>query len=210
MLGLDFVLDRRVAQDIVELDRDFLWRGAAMGADCRDRIVFGGAGGAICGLRDRIAREYLIEAGEAECLPRFEDGPGLFPERGRQRRYRHRLLERLGEILFDVLSISSLRWDLTGMGRVVNTRNDGFLGGLHGFQSVDGFVERRPGRGCASIKSAKVVVGIEAAAGVGWRARGACEKDERGAAGLLAFGGHSSAGHRNGGFRHGIFLRWIG
>src|SRR5271169_2426095 len=93
VLRLDFVLDRRIPQEILTLDRDFLERGAAMGADCSDRVVFGGAGGVVRGLGDGIARERLIEAGETECLPRFEDGSGLFPERGRQRGNRRRLFE---------------------------------------------------------------------------------------------------------------------
>ena len=73
-----------------------------MGADCVDRVVFGGAGGVVHGLGDRMVRERLIEAGETECLPRFEDGSGLFPQRRRQSRNRRRLFELLGEIVFDV------------------------------------------------------------------------------------------------------------
>ena len=81
MLRLDFVLDRRIPQEILTLDRDFLERGAAMGADRHDRVVFGGAGGVVRGLGDGMVRERLVEAGETECLPRFEDGPGLLSER---------------------------------------------------------------------------------------------------------------------------------
>ena len=67
-------------QEVLTLDRDFLQRGAAMGADRCNSVVFGGAGGVVCGLGDGIARERFIEAAETECLPRFQHGSSLFPQ----------------------------------------------------------------------------------------------------------------------------------
>jgi hypothetical protein len=137
VLRLDFVLDRRIPQEVSHLDRDFLERGTAMGADRRHGVVFGGEGGVVRGLGDGIARERLIEASETECLPRFEHGSGLLPELGRERRYGRRLFELRGEFQFEMLhdiARSPARLILV-VGE--EARDDGLLAGLGGFQGVD-------------------------------------------------------------------------